>query len=168
MSGPVGSSDYYCRLDARQERVSKSPSRKSEKGPAVSSTGSDNSSPATSGVSFLEDGSLDPFQRGILSVEHGQELLDSFRSKMTSYFPFVVIPDSFSVRELQQQKPHLCIAVLAAASFRNVKNQRALGGFFNEVIAQRLAKGPFATLDLLQGLLVHLAWYALVHPSTVL
>lgn len=60
--------DCYCRLDAWQESVSKSPLKGLGKGPAVSSAGSNEPSPAISGVNFLEDGSLDPFQQGILSV----------------------------------------------------------------------------------------------------
>lgn len=82
---------------------------------------------------------------------------------MTPYFPFVVIPDSFAIRDVQRQKPHLCIAILAAAAFKDVKLQRSLGTLFNEVIAVRLMKGEFATVDMLQGLLVHLAWYVVVN-----
>ncbi|EQB54713.1 hypothetical protein CGLO_05408 [Colletotrichum gloeosporioides Cg-14] len=47
---------------------------------------------------------------------------------------------------------------MAAASYDDVRLQRALGQMFNELIAARLIEGDFTSLHILQGLLVHLAW----------
>ena len=97
----------------------------------------------------------------MLTLPVGQELLQTFNSKMVPYFPFVVVPSDTIVLDLMQEKPCLCLAILSAASFSDVKLQRGLGELVNEYVAFRLAKGSLESLDLLQGLLVHLAWYDL-------
>lgn len=100
----------------------------------------------------------DPFDAGQLTIEGGQELLDRFREKLTPHFPFILIPASENLSSLRQNRPALCLALLAAASFDDVRLQRALGQMFNELVASRLLSGDFTCLDVLQGLLVHLAW----------
>lgn len=109
------------------------------------------------------DASINPFTRGILSLEKGQELLDLYRNKMFHYFPFVVVPSTDTSHHVACEKPSLCVAILSAASHQDPKLQRTLCELFNEILAARIIEGRFATLELLQGLLVHLAWYE--HPS---
>ncbi|KAF4974446.1 hypothetical protein FZEAL_8646 [Fusarium zealandicum] len=140
-------------------RPSRSPSITSANAPSTSKDGLDGS-PAVSDTrgSIDTDAPADPFARGLLPFELGQDLLDVFRAKMTPHFPFVVVPGTLSVQDLVREKPVLCVAILSAASHGDPKLQRALGNTFNEIVAIRLVKGPFATLDMLQGLLVHLAW----------
>jgi dihydrodipicolinate synthase/N-acetylneuraminate lyase len=77
---------------------------------------------------------------------------------MTPHFPFVVVQENVTIQDLVREKPALCVAILSAASHGDPKLQRALSQMFNEIVAVRLIKGPFATIDMLQGLLVHLAW----------
>lgn len=78
--------------------------------------------------------------------------------RMSPHFPFVVVAESVTIQGLVQDKPTLCVAILAAASHEDLKLQQALGKLFNEIVLVRMIKGPFASLDMLQGLLVHLAW----------
>lgn len=105
----------------------------------------------------------DPFEKGLLSLEEASGLLDIFRAKLVPHFPFVVVSPTTSLGQLHQQRPALCLAILAAASFGNLRLQRSLGALFNELvgerIAKRMAKDRFATLDMLQALLVHVSWY---------
>ncbi|KDN65946.1 hypothetical protein CSUB01_05368 [Colletotrichum sublineola] len=103
--------------------------------------------------------SHDPFKSGQLSLDKGQELLDRFRTRLTPHFPFVIIADSEHVSNLRQTRPALCLALLAASSHDDVRLQRALGQMFNELVAARLVSGNFTCLDVLQGLLVHLACF---------
>ncbi|KAF6830936.1 hypothetical protein CMUS01_07530 [Colletotrichum musicola] len=110
------------------------------------------------GAASVTGSNEDPFNAGQLTIERGQELLDRFREKLTPHFPFILIPASETVSSLRQNKPALCLALLAAASFDDVRLQRALGLMFNELVASRLLSGDFTCLDVLQGLLVHLAW----------
>ncbi|UPK94451.1 hypothetical protein LCI18_005386 [Fusarium solani-melongenae] len=145
-------------LDASPSR-SRSPSITSANA-APTSKDATGSSPAFSITpgSIDTDATSSPFARGLLSFEHGQDLLDLFRIKMTPHFPFVVVQENVMIQDLVREKPALCVAILSAASHGDPKLQRALGQIFNEIVAIRLIKGPFATIDMLQGLLVHLAW----------
>ncbi len=83
---------------------------------------------------------------------------------MLSRFPFVVVP-TVSVGELHAQRPALCLAVLTAASFEDIVMQRELGLMFNDLVSSRLLQGTFSTLELLQALLVALAWYVWAAPQ---
>ncbi|KAM0433902.1 hypothetical protein ACHAPT_003845 [Fusarium lateritium] len=145
-------------LDASPTR-SRSPSITSANAASASKDAA-GSSPAFSNTpgSIDTDASFSPFVRGLLSFEQGQALLDVFRTKMTPHFPFVVVQENVSIQDLVREKPTLCVAILSAASHKDPKLQRALGHMFNEMVAIRLIKGPFASIDMLQGLLVHLAW----------
>ena len=100
----------------------------------------------------------DPVADGVLSRQRAEGILDVYRSKMTHLFPFVLIPASVTFDALRADRPCLCLAMLAAASFDDVVLQRTLGRSFNQLIADKLARGNFASLDTLQGLLIHLAW----------
>ena len=100
-----------------------------------------------------------PFARGMITLEKGQECLDFFRIRMAPHFPFVMISESITMQGLVQDKPALCVAILAASCHDDRKLQRELGKLFNEIVVVRMIKGPFASLDMLQGLLIHLAWY---------
>ena len=102
--------------------------------------------------------SFNPFHRELLTFEKGQDLLNIFRAKMTSYFPFVVVPEEVTVQDLIRTKPSLCLAILSAAAHGDIKLQRKLAVLFNELVAVRMIAGKFTTTELLQGLLVHLAW----------
>lgn len=113
--------------------------------------------PSTVGLSQAAN-SFDPICRGFLSLETGQELLSYFRTKMTPYFPFVVLSEQVSIGDLVRDRPCTCLAVLAAASHGQLKLQRTLGSLLNELIASRVATGPMHCLDVLQGLLVSVAW----------
>lgn len=104
--------------------------------------------------------SQDPFANRLLSAEAGQALLQTYTSKMMARFPFIVIAER-SVEDLQTKQPALCLAVMTVASFDNGRLQGRLGHMFNDLVAERIVRGSFASLDLLQALLVQLAWYGL-------
>lgn len=95
----------------------------------------------------------------MLTFDKGQVYLDLFRTKMITYFPFVLIPETMSIRDLDRDKPCLCLAVMCAASATDPRLQKVMGELFSEMVAMRLIKNVwFYGLDLLQGLLVVLAW----------
>ena len=62
------------------------------------------------------------------------------------------------MENLRSQRPMVLLATLAVASFEDFVTQRKLSALFNDVIAARLACGDILSMDVLQGLLVHLAW----------
>ncbi|KAF7682317.1 hypothetical protein GT037_001293 [Alternaria burnsii] len=105
-------------------------------------------------LSYL--GRLDPVIRSI-SLVHMQMLLDTYRS-MVDFFPFVSLPRECRCQDLFQSRPMLMFAVLTVSSYDSVSLQRALSLEFRKVVMVRIMKGE-KTLDLLQGLLVFIAWH---------
>ena len=101
-------------------------------------------------------GRLDPVIRSI-SLVHMQMLLDTYRS-MVDFFPFVSLPRDVRCQDLFQSRPMLMFAVLTVSSYDSVPLQRALSLEFRKVVMVRIMKGE-KSLDLLQGLLVFIAWH---------
>lgn len=101
-------------------------------------------------------GRLDPVIRSI-SFLHMQILVDTYRT-MADYFPFVTLPKDCSCRDLLQQRPMLMFAVLTVASYDSVLLQLTLSREFRKVVTVKIMNGE-KSLDLLQGLLVFIAWH---------
>ncbi|OQE00057.1 hypothetical protein PENVUL_c059G05066 [Penicillium vulpinum] len=112
------------------------------------------STPLAEGNTALED----IISRDFLDMETAERYLSAFKTKLTPHFPFVVVPPDVSVRQLRQEKPFLCLAILASASYENMPLQRALGDEVKKVVASRMVIGGEISFELLQGLLVFLAW----------
>lgn len=101
-------------------------------------------------------GRLDPVIRSI-SLGHMQMLLETYRA-MADFFPFVTLPKDYSCRDLVLHRPVLMFAVLTVASYDSVLLQSTLSREFRKVIMVRIMNGE-KSLDLLQGLLVFIAWH---------
>lgn len=91
---------------------------------------------------------------GPVVLEH---LLDRFRG-MASYFPFVRLPYDCTAASMAKNRPFLLLAAVTAASSKYCHLQDALISQFKETLSQRVVMAGDKDLDLLQGLLVHLAW----------
>ena len=102
----------------------------------------------------------DIIDAGLLTMEAANSLLETFKTTLTPHFPFVVIAPQTTAKELRQEKPCLFLAVLAAASYEDMPLQRSLSKKVSRAISDRMIRGGEMSLDLLQGLLVHLAWYS--------
>ncbi|CAI7619375.1 unnamed protein product [Penicillium glandicola] len=105
-----------------------------------------------------ENGRKDVVDRGCLSVETAQTYLEAFRVVMTPHFPFVVIPPDVSVHHLRQDRPFLFLAIIATASYENMPLQRSLGAEVKKAVSSRMILNGEVSFDLLQGLLIFLAW----------
>ena len=86
-----------------------------------------------------------------------QMLVDTYRT-MSDFFPFVTLPKEYSCRDLLQQRPMLMFAVLTVASYDSVLLQLTLSREFRKVVTVKVMNGE-KSLDLLQGLLVFIAWH---------
>lgn len=84
-------------------------------------------------------------------------LLDMFRS-MASHFPFVQLSETWTAASMAEDRPFLLLAAVAAASSKFCHLQDALIRQFKESLSKRVVMAGEKDLDLLQGLLVHLAW----------
>lgn len=100
-------------------------------------------------------GRLDPVIRTI-SIAHMQSLLEGYRV-MADFFPFVLLPRECFCGDLIQQRPIFLFAVLTAASYDSPLLQSALSREFRKVVMVNVMNGE-KSLDLLQGLLVFIAW----------
>jgi hypothetical protein len=122
------------------------------------------SGPTTSRTTSTADGSVerntaDIIERGILTEEHAQTLLDRFRTRGTQYFPFVVIPADVSLYTVRKNSPFLFLAVTAVMIFEDQVLQHQLGEEIRQQVFERVFADCEKCLDLLQGLLIYTAWY---------
>ncbi|PGH01410.1 hypothetical protein AJ80_09010 [Polytolypa hystricis UAMH7299] len=62
----------------------------------------------------------DVIDRGLLTIEIAEIFFGTFKTAMTEYFPFVVIPPQVTAEQLRREKPFLFLAVLASSSFTDM------------------------------------------------
>lgn len=99
---------------------------------------------------------LDPVIQTI-TVPQMQILMEIYRG-MTDYFPFVPLPKDCSCQELVLQRPMLMFAVLTVSSHDSARLKTKLSREFRKVVMVKVMNGE-KNLDLLQGLLVFIAWH---------
>lgn len=115
---------------------------------------------AVSTPSFLRgDNGTDIIDRGILTLDYARTLFDTFRYSYTTYFPFLILPPNTTAESLRRNKPFLFLSIMAVAAFSNSSLQRLLGREIQTQIATKIVMRNEKSLDILQGLLVHLAYY---------
>jgi hypothetical protein len=119
-------------------------------------------------VTESDDGDKDIIDRGILSLETAENYLELFKSILTPHFPFVVISPQVSAVHLRHEKPFLFLAIMASTSYDNMPLQRSLGAEVKIAVASRVILNGEVSFDLLQGLLVFLAWYAYITRASIL
>ena len=95
--------------------------------------------------------------QGLMNIEECEHLLDLFRN-MNKYFPFVVIEPRSTVQSMAQDRPFLLLAILATASSANKRLQTILDKEFRASLGQNVVLHGEKSLDILQGLLVYIAW----------
>lgn len=82
-----------------------------------------------------------------------------FREQLAPEFPFVVIQEHVTSMVLSQAKPFLYKAISLPASYNDLPRQVALGQELREYLGLHMFTRGEKDLDLLQGLLVSIAWY---------
>jgi hypothetical protein len=109
---------------------------------------------------FIYNGlELDIVDRGLLSLEYADILLEKFRRIKTPRFPFVLLPGGKDANALRKEAPFLFLAVMTACHEHKSRLQHTLEREVKKWISERLIMRSEKSLDLLQGLLVHLAWH---------
>jgi hypothetical protein len=104
------------------------------------------------------DTSQDVISKGIISPDAAEKLLQEY-STHVPYFPFVVISQNDSLKSLRREKPFLLLSILATSSRCHKQLQDKLEMEVRKDLGQRVIVQGEKSLDLLQGLLVYLAWY---------
>ncbi|KAJ4050268.1 hypothetical protein NW761_005061 [Fusarium oxysporum] len=104
-------------------------------------------------------GTVDVVDRGFISLAEAQTLLDNYRNKAVQHFPFVPISSETTVASLRATKPFLFMCIMATMKFDNCSIQRQIGEEIRNQAHQRVLMQSESTLEILQGLLIYLAWY---------
>jgi hypothetical protein len=100
---------------------------------------------------------LDVIDQGILDLKTAHSLLQEFRA-MNQNFPYIAIHPNLSTGMLRHDNPMLLLAICTAASWKDRELQTKLERAYLEELAGRMVVDGEQTLDMLQGLLVHLSW----------
>ncbi|KAB8337087.1 hypothetical protein FH972_021391 [Carpinus fangiana] len=124
---------------------------------------STSASKTLSGIAFRptedEPGDItDVFDVGLVTSELAESLVTRFKTNMTPHFPFVVLGAHELAGTLRRRKPFLLLAILSVASYDDMPLQRALGRLLKQALARMLTEGQILNVEILQGLLVYLAW----------
>jgi hypothetical protein len=106
----------------------------------------------------------EPFASLHLSLEVLEHLLQEART-MQARFPFVVIEPGWAVSSMINERPALLLAAVTNASSKYPHLQKCLATALQETFAHRVVIAGDQNFDLLQGMLLHLAWYALAIPG---
>lgn len=86
-----------------------------------------------------------------------EEALETYRTKMTPFFPIAVINMNVTARGLIEEKPFLSL-VLRAVCSKSSARQAELGVEVRRVLGREMLLEGSKTMDLLLGLLVFSAW----------
>jgi hypothetical protein len=107
--------------------------------------------------------SVPPFARTIFQeineqkFERANILLNRFRIMATD-FPFIVIPSTVDARILLRERPFLFRTIMAASE-QNPNDQKNQVRDIMQYLALHLFQLGEKNLDMLLGVLVHIAWY---------
>lgn len=101
----------------------------------------------------------DPVVSGVLDEEVAMKYLEEFRRDYTDFFPFVVIDPSLDVSTVRREQPFLSLSIMATMAYKTPSTQRTLNEAFRQQVATRIVGSSHKGLEMLQGLLVHAAYY---------
>ncbi|KAF7525678.1 hypothetical protein PCG10_004669 [Penicillium crustosum] len=104
--------------------------------------------------------SLSTFEHNIDEAE-GELFMKVFFEKIFPLFPFLVIPPHVTAEELRREKPFLYLNISMVAC-QNALRQREIVDAVQEHVAEHIVMRGERSLDLLQGLLLNVAWFIVV------
>lgn len=115
--------------------------------------------PATAKESSLGADYVDFVDRGIMSPEVAEELFARYSQEMVYHLPGVIFPPTERAVDLRNEKPLLFLAVMASAAAARPELQRQLIKELMEIFARKVICNGEKSLELVQALLVSVAWY---------
>lgn len=101
----------------------------------------------------------DVIVQGLIGRGQAQQMLQDFRAKAAHHFPFVVFPADATLHSIRRDSPLLFLGIMSAMAVKDCQLQKRLGEEMRTQIHRRMMLGFERSLDLLQGVLVYLAWY---------
>jgi hypothetical protein len=94
-----------------------------------------------------------------LSSKEADDILYVYQTQIMEYFPFVIVPDGTTTQDLRDDKPFVFATIMIAASRQKICTQAAAGNRLMEYLSVHMLQNGEKSLDLLQGLLIYLAWF---------
>ncbi|GLB04780.1 hypothetical protein AtubIFM57258_010799 [Aspergillus tubingensis] len=117
-----------------------------------------NSSTSDESPASTASQSKDAIDKGLLTVDAANMLLNEFRATLMPHSPFVVIPPQISAESLRRDKPFLFLTILTATLYDNMPLQRMLEKEVKKKVSDCMIFDGPVSFEVLQGLLVHIAW----------
>jgi len=99
----------------------------------------------------------DVISKGIVTFDLAERSLQLFRTKACN-FPFVVVSEQTSLDSLRRERPFLLHSILTFGAQSDLKLQRALELELRESLSKKVIVNGEKSMDLLQGVLIYLAW----------
>lgn len=104
---------------------------------------------------------FDPFNdvisKGMVTFSQAEEFVRYFQSR-ASNFPFVLVPPKMNLDSLRRERPFFLLAILSFSAHKNEKLQDRLEIELRESLSRRIIVNCEKSIDILQGVLVYLAW----------
>lgn len=103
-----------------------------------------------------------------VSLLEADRALNLFRSIYSPYFPFVVIPVMRTALDLYDSSPFLFRTIIAVTTPQSPATQADFKLWFREYVAQHMVVNNEKRLEVLQAILIYLAWSGSLRPSIFL
>lgn len=88
-----------------------------------------------------------------------EDNLARFRHVLLRFGPVVYIPPGMTSEQLRQSRPLLWLGIMASTT-RSTKEAHIIGDRIRQILSQKVLIESERSMDLLQGLLVFLTWWA--------
>jgi hypothetical protein len=108
-------------------------------------------------LSVGEGDSMRPQPAPKLGKDDIRRYFAKFQNSQTC-FPFIYFPKDITIEVVMKDHPFLLLGILAAMSMPDVYIHQRLDAKFKRVLSEKTIERDEKSLDLLQGLLVYLAW----------
>lgn len=99
--------------------------------------------------------------RLVKSDKEGELLLQKFRVEFSQFFPFVVVPPNKTFLDLKDESPFVLLVSLMVACRDDSTLQSAIAKKIREIMSFTVLVKGEQSLDLLQGVMLFLAWLVL-------
>lgn len=111
-------------------------------------------------TSSVLSGQLSIVERGLMSEAEAERLVATYRLEFVHRFPFVLLAPSETAVRIRHREPFLFLCVVAAAMSSAHPLRKTITEEIMKHITLRIVTCSERNIELLRGLLVHIAWYS--------
>jgi hypothetical protein len=99
----------------------------------------------------------DVISKGVVHFNYAETCVQYFRTQSSS-FPFVVVPDDWSLDFFRSRRPLLLLSIMCMATRSDQRLQHTLEFEMRATLSRSVLLNREKSLDIIQGILVYLAW----------